>query len=531
MRSPLRPIDIRGFVPIAVVAMVVVGLFRPVVPVKGAPPKPVPRVGINLAGPSDFSSELPFVDVFRQARPWISQQKGKPWGQGPKLDLDANGWVKKLEPGCWAESPLCTLDGGTYPSGKYTVLYEGSGKIEFFNAATILSAEPGRITINVDSKKGGFFLKLMASDPKNYIRNIRVIMPGYEKTYREEPWNPAFLKLWRGMACIRFMDYMDTNNSAVSRWSERPTVADATFSFRGVPLELMIDLANRLKTDVWFCMPHRADDDYVRRFAALTREKLDPKLRVYVEYSNEMWNAIFGQNKYAAEQGRKLGFSDKPWEAGWRYTAHRSLEIFSIWEKEFGRQRLVRVLPTQAANPAVTEEITRFEDAGKHADALAIAPYLSLNIGPQTKPNSTEVASWTVDRVLDYAEQHSLPESVGWIKQSKKLADQFGLKLIAYEGGQHFVGIQGGENNEALTKLLHEANANPRLAKIYKAYFDAWEREGGDLFVYFSSVSYWSKWGSWGLLQYMNDDPSKAPKFQAVMNWAKSLGQPVTVPK
>ena len=32
--------------------------------------------------------------------------------------------VKKLEPACYAETMLCTIQGGHYPAGVYTVLYE-----------------------------------------------------------------------------------------------------------------------------------------------------------------------------------------------------------------------------------------------------------------------------------------------------------------------------------------------------------------------------------------------------------------------
>jgi hypothetical protein len=46
------------------------------------------RLGMNLNGPADWNTELPFIDVFHLSREWISQQEGKPWGQGPKLDLD-----------------------------------------------------------------------------------------------------------------------------------------------------------------------------------------------------------------------------------------------------------------------------------------------------------------------------------------------------------------------------------------------------------------------------------------------------------
>ncbi|MCC9606933.1 hypothetical protein LOC68_15385 [Blastopirellula sp. JC732] len=484
-------------------------------------------LGMNLAGPVDWNTELPFVDVFRQSRPWVSQQQGSPWGQGPELALDEHGWVKSLESGCWAESPLCTIQGGHYPSGDFTVLYDGKGKLDFSGAAEVTSEEPGRLTLNVDAGRGGFSLQIRETDKSDYLRNIRVIMPGHVETYEQEPWNPAFLKLWRGVACLRFMDFMHTNDSTISTWAERPTMEDATWSQHGVPLEAMVDLVNRLECDAWFCMPHKADDDYVRRFAAQTKEKLDPQRKVYIEYSNEVWNGQFQQNRYAAEQGQKLGFADKAWEAAWYYTAYRSVEIFQIWQKEFGRQRLVRVLPSQAANPYVAQQILNFRDAAKQADALAIAPYLSMNLSPTGKPSSEEVASWTVDRLLDHAEQHSLPECTKWMEENHQLAAKHKLQLLAYEGGQHFVGVGGGESNEELTKLLHAANSNPRLGEIYAKYFAAWEANGGGIFCYFSSVGSWSKWGSWGALQSLDEDPADSPKYQAIAAWAQKLGQPI----
>jgi hypothetical protein len=490
------------------------------------------RLGMNLAGPADWNTELPFVDVFRLSRRWISQRKGLSWGRGPAVSLDEYGWVTKLEPDCWVETPVCTIDGGHYPAGKYTVLYDGEGKLEFWNAATVVSESPGRATIEVTPLKGAFHIKIMATNPENYIRNIRTIMPDFQDSYRENPWHPLFLKRWQGVSCLRFMDWMLTNGSKVSRWSERPRPEDATFAAKGLPLEWMIDLSNRLGADPWFCIPHRADDDYVRRFAMMVKERLDPKRKVYVEYSNELWNGMFAQSRYAGEEGQKLRFAEKPWEAGWRYTAYRSVQIFRIWEDVFGeKERLVRVLSSQAANAYVSERIVEFQDAYKHADALAIAPYISLNVHTTAKPNTEEVARWTVDQVLDHVESKSLPESIQWMRSSKEVADKYGLKLVAYEGGQHLVGVGGSENNTTLTALLQAANAHPRMGGIYEKYLDAWVREGGDLFCSFSSVSRWSKWGSWGLMQYYDDDPAKSPKFAATMRWARKLGQPVNAPE
>lgn len=499
------------------------------------PPAARPRLGINLAGPADWNTELPFVDVFRMSRPWVSQRKGQPWGKGPKLDVDARGWVRRLEPDCFAETLMCTIDGGHYPSGRYTVLYEGKGKLDAGGAGKVASSEPGRVLLDVDSTKGAIFLRLLETDEADPVRNIRAIMPGFEKTCAAEPFHPAFLARWRGVACIRFMDWMETNNSKVSTWDQRPRPDDATFSERGVPVEVMADLCNRLKADAWFCLPHLADDGYARGFAAAVKAKLDPSLKVYVEYSNEVWNSQFQQTRWTWEQAKQLGVGPKerPWEGGGMLYAKRSVEIFRVFEEVFGgRDRLVRVLAWQSGNAHWMRNIVLpYQEAYKHADALAIAPYMGFNVPREArggKGHSADVvATWTVEQALDHMENESLPQSIKSIRETKKVADEFGLKLVAYEGGQHMVGVGGGENVEAMTKLFHAANAHERMGRIYDRYLEAWVKEGGDVFCHFSSVGRWSKWGSWGTMQHADDDPARSPKHAAIMRWAKGLGQEV----
>ena len=493
-----------------------------------------PRLGMNLSGPADWNTELPFVDVFRFSRPWVTQRKGQPWGKGPKLELDKQGWVTKLEPDCWAETPLCTIPDGHYPAGLYTVLYDGKGELQVWNAATTVSSQPGRILINVDPSKGGFHLKLVATDSNDYIRNIRVIMPGFEGTYRTNPFHPVFLKRWEAIACLRFMDWMHTNGSKARMWADRPTPEDATFSEKGIALELMIDLCNRLKADPWFCMPHLADDAYVRSFAQMVLQRLDHQRNVYIEYSNEVWNSQFPQTRYTWEKAKEVGLGPKerPWEGGGMYYAKRSVEIFKIWEEVFrGHERLVRVLAWQSGNTWWMERIVLpYQDAYQHADALAIAPYIALNVPLEGKNlTAEEVSKWNVEQSLDYLETHSLPEAIRAIQSTEEVARKYGLKLLAYEGGQHMVGVGGGENNDTMTRLFHAANAHPRMGQIYDTYYKAWAEAGGDLFCYFTSVSKWSKWGSWGILQYFDENPAMSPKFMSTMRWAKQCGQRVNL--
>ncbi|MBL4700018.1 MAG: hypothetical protein JKX85_02070 [Phycisphaeraceae bacterium] len=483
-----------------------------------------PKLGINLAGPADWNKEQPFVDVFRFSRQWISHKAGQKWGKGPALELDEHGWVKRLEPMCSVDTPLCLIKGGHFPSGKYTVLYQGKGKITFSNIQKVLEQTPGRIVIQVDARRGGIWLQIKEVDPLDYIRNIRVIMPGFENKYQSNPWRPDFLKRWAGFASLRFMDWMNTNNSSIVTWEDRPKITDASWTLqRGIPVEILCDLANRMSIDPWFCMPHQADDNYIRQFAITVKKHLDPKLKIYIEYSNETWNGMFEQNKYAGKMGQKLGLADKSWQAAWKYTGYRSIQIFKIWEEVFGGvDSLVRVLATQAVNPYVSGQIVHQNDAYKHADALAIAPYMSMNVSAK---DADGIVALGLQGVLDRLENESLPRAVKSMQKQKAFAHKLGLELICYEAGQHMVGIHGGQNNQQLTQLFHAANLHPRMGQIYQKYFKAWQNTDGGLMAMFSSVGGWSKWGSWGLMRYADDKPMSQPKMQATLEQLRAWGK------
>jgi len=90
------------------------------------------------------------------------------------------------------------------------------------------------------------------------------------------------------------------------------------------------------------------------------------------------------------------------------------------------------------------------------------------------------------------------------------------VRLVAYEGGQHLAGHGGAENNEKLTQLFHAANHHPGMRDLYLEDLRNWQDAGGDLFCVLSSMGRYSKWGSWGLLEYAGQDPKTAPKYQAV---------------
>ena len=128
----------------------------------------------------------------------------------------------------------------------------------------------------------------------------------------------------------------------------------------------------------------------------IVKANLNPHLRAWVEYSNEVWNGGFSQTAYAAKEGQRLKFAEQPWEAAWKYMTHGSVQIFNIWQPVFGRDKddkhknFVRVLASQAASTGVAEQILSFEQAAKQADVLAIAPYINFAIAPNADDGITD---------------------------------------------------------------------------------------------------------------------------------------------
>lgn len=484
-----------------------------------AAPNENSALGINIAGVTYWSAEIVFVDLFKHSQTFKSQAPGKGYAQGGPLDLTDDGWVRSLRgDGHFADSIILSRPRLGYPAGVYTCLYEGKGTIQFGYRMKVVEESPGRIRVEVSGDVDPLMLRITETDPADPIRNIRFILPGFEDTYRDQPFHPEFLKRWGKFKVLRFMDLQRTNGSEQTNWSDRATpIRQTQGNEAGVAIEYLIQLANTLDADPWFCMPHLATDDYVRRFAELVRTGLKPGLKVYVEYSNECWNGIFAQARYCREQGKRLGLSDNDYQAQLRYFSKRSVEIFHIWEEVFGgTDRLVRVLAAQSANPWTSEQVMDFEKAYEHADVLGIAPYFGGDIGDPKRQD--EVARMTVDQVLDKCAEY-IAEGNKTIAQQARLAKERGLRLVAYEAGQHLVGHGGAENNKAMEDLFQAANRHPRMKALYQDYLAGWRTNGGTLVAIFSSLGSWSKWGSWGLMEYHGQPVDEAPKYQAVVEF------------
>lgn len=492
------------------------------------PPNPTRtgRVGMNVGQLADWGSELPFVDVVKTARAWTPNQQGRGWGQGDPLALDADGWITQLAPGQYGTIVLLNVQ-GHYPAGRYTLLFDGSGTLQFDpHGVTVVSQEPGRWIVDLAPGQGMFQLHERATDPANPIRNIRLIMPGYEATAGTQPFNPTFLLRMQPFNLLRFLWWMRTSANtapgAMADWSSRPTRTYAFQTQRGVALEYMIELANQLGVDPWFTLPHDATDDYVRQFATMVRDRLRPDLRVWVEYSNETWNGGYPQSQYVMDHGAALGLSADRYQAGFFFHARRALEMFTIWEDVFGgHTRLKRVLAAQGANVWTGRQVVTAAGGSAHADAIAMAPYFNC-VRPlaSTPEGAAQIIAMTDDQILDRCETEIHSDIRTQMQQYHDLAAANGLELVAYEGGQHMIGLGTELGNSALSSRLNQVNRNPRMHDVYRAYLAEWRAAGGGEFAAFASTGLYTQYGSFGALEWQDQDPATAPKYRALVEEA-----------
>ncbi|QVL32779.1 hypothetical protein KIH39_02335 [Telmatocola sphagniphila] len=479
------------------------------------------RLGINISSIAYYTPEIVFKDIMKQGSGFLSQKKGKGWAQGGDLPVDDNGNIKKLEPEQFGEVLLFPDMEGKYPGGEYICKYEGEGEVVLGGSATPLPGKGKDIRVKVDPPRGHISIKVMRTNPKNPVRNIKLFPAKYTSKDLQDPFDPAFLKHLDGYKVLRMMDWGKTNDSEVVEWKDRAKMTEFQGTNKGVALEYQIQLANTLKVEPWFCIPHLASDDYVAQFAKLVKEKLSPALKFHVEYSNETWNGQFAQAKYCQQQGLKLGLSKNAYEAQLRYSSQRSVEIFKIIEKEFGgHDRFVRIIATHAANSWGGATTLDWQKAYTQADAVAIAPYFGNRLGSPKMVK--EVLAGGLDKVfeelkVDLADNKKKNEEYAQIASKRK------LELMTYEGGQHLTGIEGQQDNEELTKLFIAANRDPRMKELYLIDLNNWKEIGGGVYCMFASMGRYTKWGSWGLLENSVQDVKTAPKYQAVQEFMKSL--------
>jgi hypothetical protein len=193
--------------------------------------------------------------------------------------------------------------------------------------------------------------------------------------------------------------------------------------------------------------------------------------------------------------------------------------------------RLVITLGAQAANTYIASEsyTTPLEGTPRtNIDAIAIAPYFNAGgeAGSNNEPNRSIVTAWTVDNLFTQVNQGGLlpgaypqgmlAESKNWAVQHKTFCDSIGKKMIAYEGGQHFVDYSG---QQIVKDLFIAANRSPKMYTAYLKYLADWKDAGGEVFCHFQDAGNWSNSGYWGALENMGQFTGGSAKYNALYNF------------
>ena len=99
------------------------------------------------------------------------------------------------------------------------------------------------------------------------------------------------------------------------------------------------------------------------------------------------------------------------------------------------------------------------------------------------------------------------------------LARKHGLRLLGYEGGAHDTsGHFPAAHQEAVAALFAAAHRHPRMRAVYDEYLELWIASGGDMLAHYNDIGRWSKYGQWGALEYVTQDPAEAPKYRALLD-------------
>lgn len=490
------------------------------------------QLGANPPPINDYSRTHVYVDLVKQARRFGTA--ATPWDE--KALLGADGWPI----GDFGVFLMTGQAGVSGIAGIYNVIFEGQATVTPVASQAQVRAvrrdtERNTTTVQIEVPEGGDQLALAFTQTGPGIKNLRVIRPGYDA---DAPplFTRAFLEHIQRFKTLRFMDWLRTNNNPVTSWASRTDPEKVRYASRnGVPWEHIIELAKITGQDIWINIPAEADDQYVLELARMLKAELPAQARIYVEYSNEVWNSQFKQHATNWELARAevsqnpnsplvYDGSQDPNQWGYRRIAKRAKEISDLFRRVYGDAAMMStirpVFGTQVVNPYATNLGLSFIASvyGPPANyfyAMAAAP--NFNLGPDQKREGLGT-----DAVLQAMERSvsELPK-VNQFEPNLAMASWYGLPWLAYEGGSDTFG-------DGSIPAKASANMDPRMEDICKRYLNTWYSQGGGLFMWFNAgAGNWNTpYGAWELTPDLAI--TDTPKIRCVDS---VLGNPLPAPQ
>lgn len=540
-----------------------------------------PWLGMNMTELRDHQPQRPFIDVMKTARSWYGHLPGQ-WGGWETADLIAagalgpNGWPRYVPSEITGISTLVLVSlaedtGGV--AGNYRLTYEGNGRLELGGrVGGVRRRGLNELWFSFTPGEGGVEVTIRQTDPENPIRNIEIVHQDHIAAHaRGELINPDWRARMDGVALLRFMAWMNTNYATWSDWQERPVPGDYTWTPQGVPLEILIRVANDMKADPWFNVPHLADDAYIESMAEMIRDTLDPELTAWIEFSNETWNWSFPQANAAADAAEARWGNRDVWQ---EWNAMRATQMVQIFDRVFTGQedRLKRVLATQTGWLGLEEQLEarhwQAESPDNPApytlfDAYAVTGYFSGLLGmPEKAPllrawlaDARDMARATgeakglqgtalqdhirdqshaslhdklTEEILDGRHSGDARDTVKsfmdiYLPYHLEIAQRWGLELVAYEGGTHLVGVGELMDDPELTELYVFMNYSNGMGQLYTEMLRGWYEGGGGQFVHYSDIRRANRWGSFGVLRHVKDDN---PRWNALAGFDPKAVRP-----
>lgn len=516
-------------------------------------------IGTNLDALSYWSPALPLLDLMKTAGKWTAHSDAI-FDTGDDVPVDAKGW-----PSSQRDSPtpvryssvlvnLLHDNPAAQPYVRYAVLFDGAGPIEAALGTRVVSRQPGLLIVEA-SQVGSLYLSFAPQSGE--VRNVRVIrqdlLPFYEAGHI---FNPLYLARIKPFHVLRFMDWMHSNtlydkngdevrdlkgisDRARIDWSDRPMPDSRTWGddSHGIPVEIMVDLANQNNADPWFNMPINASNDYIRGFATYVHTHLNPNLRVHVELSNEVWNWTFPQAHYAQAKALAAFGPDANWL---EWYGMRAAQMAVVWKSVFGEPSIAAGRPgrvhivfgTQFAWKGLEEnglDTPHWHDIEGHArhasayfDEYAITGYYG---GVMSNDDDYDhVRAWWHDPDGGFgsaiaALRHRISDfNAPLYRYHADVARRYRLSLITYEGGFGEVTPPSHQNDQAYTDFLAKLQRRPEIKGLEEENYRAFQSAGGSLFMNYGIIGTPGKWGNWSALESVRQTSS--PRYDAMRQWA-----------
>ena len=188
-------------------------------------------MSIGLAGVVDWSVQQPFLDVMKTARPWIGHRPGQ-WGGAEYADLDAagvfdeHGWPVRIPEDFRGIGTVVLTDMPVLArslAGRYRLQYQGDGIVEISGRATDIRYGEGEVFFDFEPGPGPVAITINKTDRDgtgDYVRDITLVkLDKAERLDAGELFNPDWIRHIADFGTLRFMDWMETNDSTQSKLS------------------------------------------------------------------------------------------------------------------------------------------------------------------------------------------------------------------------------------------------------------------------------------------------------------------------